>query len=149
MYEQVYTKDMNFYDRNELAIAKQIILDLSNDILKITIEESKIVSDLDLAILGFEPDIFDEYRMALYSEYREPEIFSTESIYFDNMFYGLVAKFGKNLLSQDTIYYTQPFKDTYGKRAIKNLLRMIDDANTIVYATEIRKRQLTYDDGDE
>lgn len=149
MYEQIYTKDMSFYDRNELAIAKQIILDLSNDIPKITIEESKIVNDLHLAILGFEPDIFDEYREALYREYREPEICSTESIYFDNTYYGLVAEFGKNLLSQDTIYYTQPFKDTYGKRAIKNLLRMVLEAKTVLCATEIRKRQLMDDDEDE
>ena len=129
MYIQMSKENMSFYDRNELAIAEQIILDIKEHIP--TREESKLVLDLNSAILGFEPKIFKEYGKALYNEYKtvftnEPDK-STEIIFHED-----TIELGTKILARNNIYYTELFKNIYEKRATINLLTMINESKSIL-----------------
>lgn len=125
MYQQMNVVNMSFYDRNEIAIAEQIILDTKNHVPGI--EESKLVIDLDLASLGYEPKIFSECRNAIYNEYRKAYTNKPDKE-FDILFHEGTITFGEEMLSRDNIYYTALFRDVYEKKATINLLKMVNDS---------------------
>ncbi len=125
MYQQINIVSMSFYKRNEIAIAKQIILDTKNHIQ--SIEESKLVIDLDLVSLGYEPKIFSECRDAIYNEYRKAYINKSDKE-FDILFHEGTISFGEEMLKRDSIYCTELFRNVYEKKATINLLKMVNDS---------------------
>ncbi len=127
MYQQINIENMNFYKRNEIDIAKQIILDTKTHIP--TIEESELVIDLDLAILGFTRKIFSEYRNAIYDEYRKAYSNKSDDE-FNILFFEGTISFGEEMLNRDNIYYTELFRNVYEKKATINLLKMVNDSKT-------------------
>lgn len=75
-------------------------------------KDSKILIDLDLAILGKDSKIFQTYENNIRQEYVwvPKEIYKVERVKVLNQF-----------LNRDSIYLTDHFKDKYENKAIKNL----------------------------
>lgn len=94
---------------NEKVI--QMILDTKEHIP--TIEESKLLIDADLWILGSNLLIYADYKIALKKEY---EPFFTE----EEMIAGRTA-FLENMLDREKIFYTPDFQRCYGANAKTNL----------------------------
>lgn len=83
-----------------IQIAERIILDTANH--QPTIEESKIVLDLDMAHLAFDFNIFLHYRDKIKKEY---------SIFSDYDFYNGEISFMENTLKQEEILFTDLFDE--------------------------------------
>lgn len=101
---------VNMHDQpNEKVI--QMILDTKEHIP--TIEESKLLIDADLWILGSNVFIYLDYKIALKKEY---EPFFTE----EEMVAGRTA-FLENMRNRESIFYTPDFQRCYGSNAKINL----------------------------
>ncbi len=131
MYQQINIVSMSFYKRNEVAIAEQIIFDTKNHIP--TIKESELIIDLDLVSLGYEPKIFSECRNAIYDEYKKVYVNKSDRDYdFEILFHEGTVDFGNKMLTRNSIYCTDLFKDIYEKKATTNLFKMVNESLTML-----------------
>jgi predicted metal-dependent HD superfamily phosphohydrolase len=74
--------------------------------------DNRYIVDIDLAILGSEPDIYDEYSNNIRKEY---------SMYIDNTYRVGRIKLLKKFLDKDHIYNTLVLRDRFESQAIKNI----------------------------
>lgn len=101
-------------ERNQELVIR-MILD-SKHISEPSFITSQLFCDLDLSILGQEPDIFDKYENNIRTEYS----FVSESDYRK----GRIA-FLSSLLKRENIYSTADFREKYENKARKNIKRLI------------------------
>jgi pantetheine-phosphate adenylyltransferase len=97
---------------------KQLIMATKDHIIKKEYDEDfKYMVDIDLAILGSETDVYDEYAKAIRleynhvsdEEYKKGRLQFLDSFVYDELEAG--------------IYLTEYFKNKYDKQAFKNILR--------------------------
>ncbi|MDB5194723.1 MAG: N-methyl-D-aspartate receptor subunit [Parcubacteria group bacterium] len=79
--------------------------------------DGRLISDLDLAILGKSQEEFDEYEANIRKEYSwvSEDVFARER-----------TKILQGFLDRSRIYQTDTFHERYGKQARRNLLRSIE-----------------------
>lgn len=79
--------------------------------------DEKIVSDIDLSILGQEPEVFDEYERQIFAEYT--------GVYTPTDFRRGMARLLEEFLKRERIYFTPRFAKRFESRARENLNRSI------------------------
>lgn len=78
--------------------------------------DGKLFLDFDLAILGAEDDVYDEYKKAIRSEYSfVPEIFYRSER----------KRILQNFLQRDFIYFTETMRGKFEEKARRNIEREI------------------------
>ena len=90
-----------------------------------TIEDSKIVIDLDLSILASDPENYDTYVNQVRLEYSHIN---------DKMWNYGRSKFLRKLLDRPTIYLTDKFKSEFEEKARTNIIRelqKLEDKNEL------------------
>jgi predicted metal-dependent HD superfamily phosphohydrolase len=80
------------------------------------VNDAALLLDMDLAILGAEPAVFDAYEKAVRLEYGWVE---------EPMWRAGRASVLQNFLARPHIFYTQSFRDRFEARARKNLERSL------------------------
>lgn len=78
--------------------------------------DQKIMVDIDLAILGQEPEIFGDYERRVRVEYESVD---------EKVFWKARKGILQGFLDRERIYYTDLFQDIYEDQARENLLRTI------------------------
>lgn len=101
----------------DCEIVRQIILDTKDH--KATIEESKLVLDVDMVSLGYQYDVFLKYRKKAWEEY---------SLFYDerSLKMGTIL-FIENTLNHDKLYNLDYFIDKYEKQARENLKKYLEN----------------------
>lgn len=101
----------------DCGIVRQIILDTKDH--KATIEESKLVLDVDMVSLGYQYDVFLKYRKKAWEEY---------SLFYDerSLKMGTIL-FIENTLNHDKLYNLDYFMDKYEKQARENLKKYLEN----------------------
>jgi predicted metal-dependent HD superfamily phosphohydrolase len=79
----------------------------------------KIVADIDLAILGADPEKYDSYKVGIRKEYESTPIDIYAKVRADLL--------EKEFLSRKEIYQTEYFRSKYEKQARQNMAREISD----------------------
>lgn len=103
--EKLKDSDLN------VDIVERIILDTQKHVA--TIEESKLILDIDMASLGYEYNRFLTYRKKALKEYA--------TIYPEKLLIEGVLKFIEQTLKNDSIYHLDYFKNKYENTARENL----------------------------
>jgi len=88
--------------------------------------DEKFIHDLDLAILGGDPEKYDKYSKLIREEYS----FVKEKDFYQGRLQVLEYFLGKSGSSTDqkkSLYLTQYFQDLYEKKALDNILNEIND----------------------
>jgi predicted metal-dependent HD superfamily phosphohydrolase len=85
--------------------------------------DQSIIIDVDLSILGQQPDVFDRYEAGVRKEY---------AWLSDDEFWPKRKTFLKNLLARDTLYHTDLCLEKYEAAARRNLQRSIDRIEGLV-----------------
>ncbi|OHV63378.1 hypothetical protein LCM4577_27955 [Mesorhizobium sp. LCM 4577] len=80
------------------------------------LSDAALLLDMDLAILGAEPAVFDAYEKAVRLEYGWVE---------EPMWRAGRSAVLQNFLARSHIFYTQAFRDRFEAQAIKNLSRSL------------------------
>ena len=109
-------RDLNF-DLPRMNRCSRHILFTKNHLPKDDVDSSIFCSS-DLAILGSEPGIYDQYVTSVRKEF---------SIYTDEIFRFGRKKFIEEFLQRERIYPHKYFHNRYESRARKNLLRELED----------------------
>ena len=101
----------------DCGIVRQIILDTKDH--KATIEESKLVLDVDMVSLGYQYDVFMKYRKKAWEEY---------SVFYDNhsLKMGTIL-FIEKTLNHDKLYNLDYFIHKYEKQARENLKKYLEN----------------------
>lgn len=86
--------------------------------------DEAIIADCDLSILGTSPEIYNKYTKNIKKEYS-----NLRDSYHNKMRF----KFLNQLASKDSIYWTEYFKDTYGKQARENIGETLKQLKDLVY----------------
>lgn len=83
-------------------------------------QDEKIIHDLDLAILGSEPDEYEKYEKLIREEYSfvKDKAFAQGRLQVLEQF---IKKSGSATDHKKTLYLTQYFQDHYEKKAIDNI----------------------------
>jgi predicted metal-dependent HD superfamily phosphohydrolase len=89
-------------------------------------QDEKVIHDLDLAILGSDPEEYEKYEKLIRKEYSfvEDKVFAQGRLQVLEQF---VKKNGSETDHKKTLYLTQYFQDHYEKKAIDNILREMDN----------------------
>ena len=80
--------------------------------------DSKLFLDIDLAILGAEPQRFSEYDQQIYDEYR----WVSDSRYWRKRY-----KILNTFLERETLYFTPSFQEQFEEQAKTNLKNKVKD----------------------
>lgn len=96
-------------------IVNDIILATRHD-FNVADNDTQLVCDIDLAILGKPERIFDEYEANIRKEYE---------MYPDEIYDAERVKILQRFLDKDMIYYTDFFRKKYEKQARRNIINSI------------------------
>ena len=88
--------------------------------------DEKLIHDLDLSILGSEPEAYEKYVELIRKEYSfvKEKAFYQGRLHILEMF---LNKSGSPTDQKKSLYLTQYFQDMYEKKAIDNILSEIND----------------------
>lgn len=101
---------------DKISKIEQIILATEKHSAENMDADGKLFLDFDLAILGAEDDIYDEYKHAIRLEYS----------FVPELIYGFERKrILQNFLKRDFIYFTKPMRDKFEVKARQNIEREI------------------------
>jgi predicted metal-dependent HD superfamily phosphohydrolase len=79
--------------------------------------DERLISDVDLSILGREPSVFDEFERRIRQEYSwvPAPLYRVER-----------GRMLRRFLARDPLYLTSPFRERYEASAKRNLARVLD-----------------------
>ncbi len=78
--------------------------------------DQRVIVDIDLAILGQEPDVFDDYERNVRAEYKSVD---------EKIFWTVRKGILQGFLDRSRIYFTDRFQSRYALQAKENLIRTI------------------------
>jgi len=100
---------------HRMTAIRELILATRHDQPTLT-NDSRLLADIDLSILGQKPKIYDGYEMAIRAEYCQVP----EEAYRSGR-----AKVLRGFLDRPAIYCTDEFERKYGRQARENILRAL------------------------
>lgn len=121
-------------DLNDLNVEEEVIdrcihhILATKDHLPSTDPDTNLILDLDLSILGSDPQTYVGYADSIRMEY---------SIYPDQVFYKERQKLLEALLRRDRIFHTQLFHELFEKKARTNILAEISTINEMNTTQEL------------
>lgn len=113
-----YSHAIRFHLGEEYAKELKSLVSLTDHVGFPISTDGRYLVDIDLAILGAEPTIFDEYEESVRKEYEwvPIDVFKTER-----------AKILRSFLERESIYHTEYFQAKYEEVARKNLQRSLQN----------------------